>query len=132
MKIANNLMLVFMLGLALAGCKSKAEEKRIAELESRLAQLESKNNTAIPSATPVPSTTPTAATDTKPDGPTPTMDFSTTDHDFGTVQEGDKVSYTYALKNNGQAPLMIQSAQPSCGCTAVSYTHLTLPTIYSV
>src|SRR5258706_5590337 len=33
------------------------------------------------------------------------------EHDFGTINEGQKVSYAYKFKNNGQAPLIIQSAE---------------------
>ena len=76
-------------------CRDKASEKRIAELESRLAQVEGNK-----SVTPAPTATPEAAApvDEKPEGPLPTMEFSTTDHDFGTVEEGKKVSFTYKVK----------------------------------
>ncbi len=110
---------------AFASCRDKAAEKRIAELESRLAQVES-NKAAAPT---VASATPEAApaVEEKPEGPLPTMEFSTTDHDFGTVDEGKKVSYTYKVKNTGQAPLIIQNAQPSCGCTVPEWTKTPIP-----
>src|SRR5690606_17283558 len=53
----------------------------------------------------------------KPEGPLPAIEFETTDHDFGTIKEGDVVKYTYKFKNTGDAPLIIQNAQGSCGCT---------------
>ncbi|MFY8038010.1 MAG: DUF1573 domain-containing protein [Cyclobacteriaceae bacterium] len=110
---------------AFASCRDKAAEKRIAELESRLAQVES-NKAAAPT---VASATPEAApaVEEKPEGPLPTMEFSTIDHDFGTVDEGKKVSYTYKVKNTGQAPLIIQNAQPSCGCTVPEWTKTPIP-----
>jgi len=98
-------------------CKDRDAEKKIAQLESRLAELEGKKS---PSATPTPATTP--APEEKPEGPLPVMEFSNTDHDFGTINEGDVVEYTYAFKNTGAAPLIIQSAQGSCGCTVPDWT----------
>jgi hypothetical protein len=113
---------VFLLVFAM-GCKDRAAEKRIAELESRLAQIEGNK-----SANPV---TPTAQNNTaaeeKPEGPLPVIQFEKLEHDFGTIIEGQKVSYTYKLTNKGEAPLIIQSAQPSCGCTVPTYSQDPIP-----
>jgi hypothetical protein len=108
----------------LVSCRDKAAEKRIAELETRLAQMEGNKTAAspLPSANPEP-----AVVEEKPEGPLPTMEFTTTDHDFGTVDEGKKVSYTYKVKNTGQAPLIIQNAAPSCGCTVPDWTKAPIP-----
>jgi len=107
------------LAAALVSCRDKAAEKRIAELEARLNSLEG-NKAATPAA---PTTeTAAAAPETKPEGPLPTLDFERVDYDFGTIKEGQKVNYTYKFKNNGAAPLIIQSVQPSCGCTAPDWT----------
>lgn len=38
-------------------------------------------------------------------------------HNFGTVKEGEKVVYSYRFKNTGDKPLIISSANASCGCT---------------
>jgi len=111
--------------LMMTGCRDKAAEKRIAELESRLAQLETNKGTASASATPT--TTPPASTDEKSEGPLPVMEFEQTDHDFGTIVEGQKVTYVYKIKNTGQAPLIIQSAQPSCGCTVPKWSQEPIP-----
>ena len=114
---------MFMIAL---GCSNKSSEKRIAELETRLAQMEGNKNTT---STPTPSTTPetTPAVEEKPEGPLPTLDFNTMDHDFGTVEEGKKVTFTYKVKNSGQAPLIIQNAAPSCGCTVPDWTKTPIP-----
>lgn len=107
-------------------CRDRASEKRIAELESRIAQMEANKQ---PTASPTPSITPDAApaADVKPEGPLPVIDFEKTDHDFGTITEGQKVSYTYKIKNSGEAPLIIQSAQPSCGCTVPKWSQEPIP-----
>ena len=115
--------------LLTCACKDRAAEKRIAELEGRLAQLET-NKGGMGAAATAASTTaaPTpVVSDEKPEGPLPIAEFSKIDHDFGTVSEGKKVSYTYKIKNTGQAPLIIQSAQPSCGCTVPTWTQEPIP-----
>lgn len=109
--------------LLLPGCKDKAAEKKIAELESRLAQIES-NKAA--SATAPAAATPAVA-DEKPEGPLPLAVYETTDHDFGTINEGQKVTHIYKIKNTGEAPLIIQSAQPSCGCTVPDWSKDPIP-----
>src|SRR5689334_20137604 len=121
MKYASRLFMGFVVAVALVACRDKAAEKRIAELEARLNSLEgNKANTATPAATPA--TDAAATPETKPEGPLPTLDFERTEYDFGTVKEGQKVNYTYKFKNNGAAQLIVQSVQPSCGCTAPDWT----------
>jgi hypothetical protein len=122
-------ILLISIGLVsmMSSCRDKAAEKRIAELESRLSQLEGSktSTTATTPTTPTPAVTPAA--DQKPDGPLPAFAFENMDHDFGVVTEGQKVSYTYKFKNTGQAPLIIQTAQPSCGCTVPDWTKEPIP-----
>lgn len=55
-------------------------------------------------------------------GKLPLIKFETTDHDFGTINEGDRVDYTYKFKNEGSADLIISDAKASCGCTIPEYT----------
>jgi len=126
MKMSFRIILSVVLVAALASCKDRAAEKRIAELESRLAQLEG-NKTATATSTPTATTTPATATEEKPEGPIPVIEFEKVDHDFGTVKEGEKAAYTYKFKNTGQAPLIIQSAQPSCGCTVPKWSQEPIP-----
>lgn len=46
------------------------------------------------------------------------ISFQTTTHDFGNIKEdGGTVSYEFEFKNEGKAPLRIQSATAQCGCT---------------
>jgi hypothetical protein len=108
-------------------CNNRDAEKRIAALEAKLDDLEKKKNTA-PGVTPTPANNPVVpAAETKPEGPLPEATFTKTEHDFGTIREGQVVEYTYTVKNTGQAPLIIQSAQPSCGCTAPDWTKTPIP-----
>jgi hypothetical protein len=38
-------------------------------------------------------------------------------HDFGKIPEGPVAEYTFEFTNVGKAPLIIQNASASCGCT---------------
>jgi hypothetical protein len=57
-----------------------------------------------------------------PTGPTTSMEFKEMAFDFGTVQEGEKVSHTYKFTNTGKEPLIISDAKGSCGCTVPNYS----------
>ena len=51
----------------------------------------------------------------------PVMTFNKTDHDFGTINEGDKVTTQFSFTNTGSADLIIVDARGSCGCTVPKY-----------
>lgn len=50
-------------------------------------------------------------------GKLPVLEFNKTVHDFGNINEGEKVTTEFILKNTGDADLIIISAVGSCGCT---------------
>jgi hypothetical protein len=124
MKMMMRIVMVIALASMAFACKDRNAEKRIAELESRLAELEGKKAAGVTTTAPTPET---PAPEQKPDGPLPAMTFEKTDHDFGTINEGDVVEYTYAFKNTGEAPLIIQGAQGSCGCTVPDWSKDPIP-----
>jgi hypothetical protein len=45
------------------------------------------------------------------------MDFSEPVFDFGTVDEGDVVKHEFSFTNTGKLPLIISTANSTCGCT---------------
>lgn len=47
----------------------------------------------------------------------PAIAFDKDLHDFGTIKEGEKVTYSFRFKNTGKGDLIIQTASGSCGCT---------------
>ena len=47
----------------------------------------------------------------------PVIEIEESVYDFGTISQGEKVKHTYFFKNKGKSPLIIHSAQGSCGCT---------------
>ena len=51
-------------------------------------------------------------------GNSPTIYFPETQHDFGKVNEGDKVNYIFRFVNKGETALQIKDIKTSCGCTA--------------
>ena len=62
-----------------------------------------------------------------PTGPTSVMSFDATEFDFGTVDEGEKVSHTYTFKNAGDEPLILSNAKGSCGCTVPKWPKEPIP-----
>ena len=50
-----------------------------------------------------------------------TVKYLATEHDFGVVKEGKKVVHVYEVLNTGDADLLLQSVNPSCGCTTPKY-----------
>lgn len=48
--------------------------------------------------------------------------FENPEHDFGTIQQGQKVEHTFKYTNAGTADLIITNAKASCGCTVPDYT----------
>jgi hypothetical protein len=45
------------------------------------------------------------------------IEFETTDHDFGTIAEGGDGTYEFIFKNTGKEPLVLSNVRSSCGCT---------------
>lgn len=48
---------------------------------------------------------------------TPTVTFEQTTHDFGGIPEGPVATYEFKFTNTGKDPILVQTAQASCGCT---------------
>jgi hypothetical protein len=122
-----SLGMVALILLLASACKDRNSEKRIAELESRLKELEGKDGNDAKNVNSVPPLEVKPTTEAKPEGPLPAMTFSETEFDFGTIKEGDVVEHTFSFTNNGEAPLIIQNAQPSCGCTVPEWTKEPIP-----
>lgn len=51
----------------------------------------------------------------------PVMDFEKTEHDFGTIAQGENVSHVFKFTNTGKTDLLIANAKGSCGCTVPEY-----------
>lgn len=112
-------LLFAVFAMVFVSCGNKDSEKKIAELENRINELEGGKNT--------PSTVPAEEPEQKPEGPLPAFKFEEEEFDFGTINEGDVVEHTFKFKNTGEAPLIIQNAQGSCGCTVPTWPHEPIP-----
>lgn len=55
------------------------------------------------------------------------LTFETESHDFGSIMEGEKPTYTFRFTNTGDEAVTITRVQPSCGCTAPSYSTEPVP-----
>jgi hypothetical protein len=51
----------------------------------------------------------------------PVMTFAKESHDFGQINEGDKVVFDFFFTNTGKSALIISSAAATCGCTVPEY-----------
>jgi len=125
-----NIGIVSLVALLAFGCNSDLE-KRLSDLERRVAELEnsnlSKSSTINSNAsTPVVQTS-KQTTEVKPDGPLPKFTFEKEIHDFGEIEEGEVVNHVFTFKNSGEAPLVIESAKASCGCTVPRWPKKPIP-----
>ena len=93
----------------LASCQSGNQDVREAARQNVENAVQPANPTAQTQQTPQAPAAPT--------GPTTTMTFSETTFDFGSVNDGEKVSHTYTFTNTGTEPLILSDAKGSCGCT---------------
>ena len=57
------------------------------------------------------------STDIIQNGKTPKLTFSEMEHDFGIINEGEVVSYTFDFTNTGDGDLIISDAHAQCSCT---------------
>lgn len=61
------------------------------------------------------------------DQPLTTIKFEEMQHDFGDMNKGDVVKYSFKFRNTGSNPLVISNAHGSCGCTIPSYPKEPVP-----
>ena len=62
--------------------------------------------------TAAPAVTPEVDSKNQPD-----MKFDVEEYNFGTVKQGETVTYEFHFSSTGKEPLIISNAQASCGCT---------------
>ncbi len=102
----NRIVLLFLVFSIALGCKN----------ESKDSIPEDAINPAVIENPATASSDPSTAKDN-----VPVLKFENDTHNFGTIVQGEKISYAYKFTNVGKAPLVIRSAQGSCGCTVPEF-----------
>lgn len=113
----NTKSLLFSLALISAGifaaCGSESATESADETENTEVQAAEATEASADQTAMNPQADPNA-----PTGPTTTMVFEDGQvYDYGTIVAGEKVKYSYKLKNTGSEPLIISNCKGSCGCT---------------
>lgn len=57
----------------------------------------------------------------------PVISFDKSQHEFGPLVSGEKVSYNFRFTNTGTAPLIIINVHSGCGCTVGDYPKEPIP-----
>ncbi len=104
---------LFTISLAVAGMISSCGSDSAADQAKNAAKAEVENINAGKPAADAPAV---------PMGPTTTISFDEgTEHEFGTIDEGDVVAHVFKFKNTGEEPLVLTNAKGSCGCTVPTW-----------
>ena len=120
-------LVALLLGLNLAGVFGGGDSAETTSVREQARQNVAVNNPAAGTATTPGATTPAATTPPVPTGPTTTIQFAESEFDFGTIDEGEKVSHEYKFTNTGTEPLIIKDAKGSCGCTVPQWPKEPVP-----
>ncbi|MFT7057439.1 MAG: hypothetical protein ACJAXB_001731 [Candidatus Endobugula sp.] len=117
MKMKSTLFSLVALVFLASSCGNPEMEKRLANLETRVNQMENggvvRTNGSIPSTTIANTPEANVIADAA-------FKWDDTLHNFGTIQQGEVVNYTFKFTNVGTEDLIIESASASCGCTVPS------------
>ena len=62
-----------------------------------------------------------------PAGPTTSIQFGQTEHDFGIINQESENKHIFTFTNTGSEPLIISNAKGSCGCTVPNYPKEPIP-----
>ena len=110
MKKFQFLLLIF--AIAISACKENSSEATPETPEATMT-----TDMSTPSMTQIQDPTMAGNETPVPSGPLTSIQFETMEYDYGTIKEGELVTYNFKFKNTGKEPLIISDARGSCGCT---------------
>lgn len=109
-------------------CKNEDAMSKIdpksADVEMNYQSSSANSTTATPTQPETAPNQPSDQTTPPPppaDGKYPAMTFAKKEHNFGVINEGDKVETVFTFTNSGEADLIISNASGSCGCTVPEF-----------
>lgn len=106
--------------IAVTSCETKTGEvsKPIADAEN-LAENAAKKTTEAVDKVQQKADAIKKAQDESPSAQLPktAMSFDNLEHDFGVIDEGDKVEHIFKFTNTGEEALVLEKCKGSCGCT---------------
>ena len=105
MKTKTNLLSVLSLLFVASACGNANLEKRIANLEQRVNQLENKGVVRTQPVTPTAESAALAEEGSVVSNAS--FQWESTLYNFGTIKQGDVVNHTFKFTNNGTDPLQI-------------------------
>ena len=108
-----------------SACGNADIEKRIANLEQRVNQLENKGVVRTQPDIPLLESAP--GVEGEPVASNASFKWESTLYNFGTIKQGDVVNYTFKFTNSGTDPLQTQSTSTTCGCTVPEHTKEPIP-----
>lgn len=59
--------------------------------------------------------------------PKTTVNFTQYEHDFGKIKQDSENKYVFKFTNTGKEPMIIETANGSCGCTVPNYPKAPIP-----
>ena len=59
--------------------------------------------------------------------PKAAIEWSFTEHDFGSIEQNVPVTIDFEFKNPGMVPLIVLDVKSSCGCTVPAYSKEPIP-----
>jgi len=110
----NVLLLCFLaIAVSFTACKNDTAnaEETVTTLNDKKALPNANANKAKPVANAIPADTVNVAK----------MVFTEEVFDYGNIKEGDVVEHVFKFKNIGVAPLIIEGAKSTCGCTVPQF-----------
>lgn len=119
-KMRNYILCLGILCIGFFSCKNDTPaEQQTVEAPASAAEAAPVTDKEIIEPTPTEAVEkePKAKKEKKERKPVAKFSFTEKEYDFGMKEEGDVIKHNFAFTNTGKVPLIIKSAESTCGCT---------------